>query len=222
MASVRVRAMDRVKFGSGFLCAGAYIARQTVLTAASCVDGYSASHLQVALGSVDLTRRYFVSDITSIRVHRNFTMSNPMSNNIAILRMRSRLENNNIRAIRWSAYLPSPPVSCRFYGWGQEKNLVSASLPVWDQTRCQNSHLGVFCAGNQNNGPALCPRNLGGPYVCNNRVIGIAIDDSGCGRQGTTGQFTSLQHHETWMRGNSAVNFSSMLLLIFCFSLKFL
>lgn len=209
VASVRLRQMDQMKFGSGFLCAATVITNFDVLTTASCVSQRQPSQLQVAFGRVELDNRNVVIDVRRISIHVNYTAANGLLNNIAVLRLSRNIRQRSGSRIRRNTNshiqpitLDNTPISnfgqCRFLAWGTANNLLmQATLPIIAQ--CGNTTNGVFCAGNVNNGPALCTRNLGGPLICNNRFSGFAIDDTGCGRPGTNGTFHSIAHHRQWI-----------------------
>jgi trypsin len=228
VASVRNRRQDS-PFGNGFLCAATIINNWYVLTAASCVYGQFANDLQVAMGNTDLSRRNLVINVQQITMHENFTRIDPLNNNLAVLRLSrsirsnsrgstSRNRNSQAQHIALATSSPTSPLSCPFFAWGERNNLLRANLPVWNENVCRNSTNGVFCAGNANNGPAVCHRNLGGPLVCNNRLTGFAIEDSGCTQPGRPGHFHSVHHHRDWILQVSKASFelkvSSVLLLI--------
>ena len=214
VASVRLRSADERNFGSGFLCAAAIINSWNVVTTASCVEQRSAEDLIVAMGNVNLTRRGFVTNVQHISIHANY--SDTFTNNIAILRLSANFRHNSRRRYRRNMntqiqfiQLDEVPLNqgstCYFFAWGSSNisgsndTLLRASLLIRDENICGNFSSGRFCAGNFNNGPALCYWNLGGPFVCNNRLTGFAIDDTGCGRPGTTGQLHSIRYYREWI-----------------------
>lgn len=211
VVSIRDRRRD-TPYGSGFLCAGTFISRHNVLTAASCVYGYRANDLQVSMGGTNLNLRYFYSNVNTITIHQNYSQLNPLNFNLAVLRISrvtsQRNSNRNperyIESIRLAENDPVTPDSCRFLAWGNGNSLLQANLPIWPSSLCRNESEGIFCAGNIANGPAVCPRNLGGPLVCNNILAGFAIEDSGCTQSGQTGYFHSVHHHREWILASKA------------------
>lgn len=219
VVSIRRRSTDQINFGNGFLCTATLINNWNVVTAAFCVTRRNPEELLVAMGNVDMTRRSFVADVERIYMHENFTDS--FHNNIAVLKLSTYFGQNsksfnwittNIQPIELSMKQPDYTESCSFLGWGSNDtlgnndNLLIATLPVWHENICGSNLNGRFCAGNVNDGPALCYRNLGGPFVCNNQLSGFAIDDSGCGRPGTSGQFHSISHYLEWIHQVSNVS----------------
>jgi secreted trypsin-like serine protease len=216
VASVRLKSKQ---FDSdyGFLCAATFIDHLNILTAASCVFGLKPSDLQVVMGSPDLFRKYFETKVTRITIHQSFNQSNPLQNNIAVLRLSRVTKQNNgnreinrfVENIKLAEATPTSSQSCQLFAWGVGNNLLQATLPVWQENLCRNSSAGTFCAGNLNNGPAVCPRNLGGPFVCNFKLAGFVIDDTGCRESGKTGQFHSVHHYRDWIKAVSNARFSS-------------
>ena len=200
VTSVRLRGRDSA-IGNGFLCAAAMINNLNVVTAASCVQGRQASELIVAMGHASLSRRDFYSRVQRITIHQNFSTLNPLNYNIAVLRLSrvttssgNRNQAQYVQSISMDTSIPTSPQSCQLYAWGTGSFLMQANLPVWQQSSCQNSTDGLFCAGNLNNGPSVCRRNLGGVYVCDFRFSGIVIEDSGCRQVGRAGHFHSVSY----------------------------
>lgn len=84
---------------------------------------------------------------------------------------------------------------------------MQANLSVWQENLCTNTSNGIFCAGNLNQGPAVCRRDVGGPFVCNNELSGFAIDDSGCTQEGAPGYFYSVSQDRDWISYVSKASF---------------
>lgn len=224
VASVRLRRLDRERFGSGYLCTATVINNWNVLTAASCVAPYNPSDVQVAMGDINLTRRSVVIRVRRFAIHPNFTQ-NRIGDNIAVLRLDQSIRggsrgstnrNMHIQPISLSDLSPNQSDSCPFFAWGNGNLLLRAVLPIRFDIDCGGP--GTFCAGNLNNGPAVCTRNIGGPFICSNRITGLAIDDSGCGQTGTTGRFISISHNREWISqvsvGSLKAKISTFLLII--------
>lgn len=236
-ASIRLRSSDDRSFGTGYLCAATIINNWSVLTTASCVARRNAVELAVAMGNPDLTWRNFVTNVQRISIHENFTQGDIFTNNIAVLRLsrnirqtnrrrNNRNTNSHIQPIGLSDFSPpSAPTACPVFAWGTGNILLRAVLPIWNVETCGNSSTGVFCAGNLNNGPAVCNRNLGGPMICNDRMTGFVIDDSSCNLPGRGGFFQSISQHREWIRQVSDANLTrklSPVLVIIALSVKFL
>lgn len=236
VASVRLRIADRFWFGSGYLCAGTVINDHNILTTATCVHKFRARHLSVVMGN---RNRNIKSDNTVIRhieqitIHPNFTSGDHMFNNLAILELTQSIRdfslfmqrdrNSHIHSIRLDTHIPLPGEFCLFIGWGFESpeayaisaNLLFAFMPIQSEKCVTNFKSDTFCAGNVNGGAALCHGNLGGPIVCNNGLLaGIAIDDSGCAQEGTTGYFQTISNYNEWITQVSSAKFSTKINLI--------
>ncbi|CRL02822.1 CLUMA_CG015866, isoform A [Clunio marinus] len=204
IASIRYRNLDH-SFGSGFLCAASVINNFNVVTAASCVYNMQPSQINVAFGRIDLNSRYVVINIAQIRLHPKFDISDIMNDNIAVVRVTRNIRANtnaHIQIINLDS-TPVIPSPCSFFAWGLENRLLRATIPV-NSENCHNQTDSTFCAGNVGGGPALCPRNLGGAYVCNSQLTGIAISVSGCTQPGTTGRLVAVNNYRDWILRGSA------------------
>jgi trypsin len=204
---------------NAFLCAATVINNWNVLTAASCVISHHSSNLQIVMGSTDLRRRDTVISVFRITIHPDYSQSNPLNNNLAVLRLSRSIRHNSygnpqVDSINLDYSSPAAPSTCLFIAWGVDHNLQQANLPVWQANLCGNSTNGMFCAGNLNNGPAVCSRNIGGSFVCNNRLSGIAIEDSGCSQVGTAGHFHSVNHYRDWILEVSNANLNTKISLV--------
>ena len=80
-----------------YLCGGTLINEDTVLTAAHCVDGVSASSIFVTVGEYDLTidTDGEERDITQVYVHNDYDDST-FQNDIALLRLKQNVETDTL------------------------------------------------------------------------------------------------------------------------------
>jgi secreted trypsin-like serine protease len=211
VAAIKYRRRDSNNY-DGFLCAATFVNRYNILTSASCVHGQDISLLRITMGGTNLNRRDFYSRVQRITIHPRFNHSDPLTFNLAVLRLASfnaqgnRNIHNYVQPINLADSTPDSPESCQLIAWGDDPNLKHADLPVWQQSLCPNASNGTFCAGNLNNGPAVCPNNLGGSFICNNQFAGFAIEDSGCNQQNRPGYFHSVDYHRDWILEVSKAN----------------
>jgi secreted trypsin-like serine protease len=75
-------------FGDTHICGGVIIGSKTVLTAAHCVDGSSASSLKVKYGGTDRTNLKVTIQVTQVTMHPNWN-TNTIDNDYAILRLQT-------------------------------------------------------------------------------------------------------------------------------------
>lgn len=223
VASVRLRSFEKHRFGSGYICTATVISTWNILTSASCVNQVPVNDLSVVMGNNNRnseTLRTVITNVQRVFIHPNFTRYNSLANNLAVLRLERNIRNgrrlilgrswnSHIQPISLEIRVPALSQNCRFFGWELNRlNLLTAILPVQNQTcirNTRNSSNDTFCAGNLPNcAPtfcsALCYGNRGGPLICNDGLIaGIAIDDTGCARENTTGYFQAISVHRQWI-----------------------
>jgi secreted trypsin-like serine protease len=177
-----------------YLCGGALIDSQHVLTAAHCVKSFFADELTVRLGDWDVNSRqelYQHADIglQSIFVHERFFPAS-LQNDLALLRLLRPVPLQELPQVA-PACLPDPGqdyagTQCWVTGWGQDAFRASGSLqarlqevdvPVVAARRCEAAlrrtglgarfrlHPGWLCAGGEA-GKDACSGDGGGPLVC--------------------------------------------------------
>ena len=163
-------------------CSGVLIDQSWVLTAAHCVQGMSATKIQVAVGAYDLTK--FTGSRTpvkSIRIHPQFS-STSLYNDIALVELGVPSAIQPIALFSGESVDKTPPSLLgklvTVLGWGLADTATSwyypailrqVSLPVVADSSCNDIYSNPvlpsqFCAGYYE-GKDACEGDSGGPAV---------------------------------------------------------
>ena len=163
-------------------CSGVLIDQSWVLTAAHCVQGMSATKIQVAVGAYDLTK--FTGSRTpvkSIRIHPQFS-STSLYNDIALVELGVPSAIQPIALFSGESVDKTPPSLLgklvTVLGWGLADSSTSwyypeilrqVSLPVVADSTCDAIYTypispAQFCAGYYE-GKDACEGDSGGPAV---------------------------------------------------------
>ncbi|XP_068218442.1 proclotting enzyme-like [Palaemon carinicauda] len=214
--------------GGSTFCGGSLISDQWVVTAAHCVDGMSASQLQVILGDHDTTvveTTELTLSVDNIIIHSGYD-SNTVDNDIALLHLQTSVgpfADERIMPI----CLPGNYISEDFIqeiatvtGWGtlqfqgvQSSVLMEVDLPIVD---CQNFEIiaddvtnNMICAYEE--GKDSCQGDSGGPLQLQldgkYHLAGLVSFGHGCGDLNSPGVYTKVTNYIDWIENNTGETF---------------
>ncbi|XP_045127267.1 transmembrane protease serine 11D-like isoform X2 [Portunus trituberculatus] len=220
------------KSSSKPFCGASIIASQWILTAAHCVNRYTANRANVVIGEHDwsITEDTPVTKIKAIKeviIHDGYN-DQTMNNDIALLKLETPIvfpTNNKVAPI----CLPSAgnlfeSVSAIVSGWGtltsggsQPDILNHVTVQTMTNEECKNKNYSsdditdnMICAGVSQGGKDSCQGDSGGPLVTDNatnsELIGIVSWGSGCAAEGYPGVYTRVTNYLPWIQektGNS-------------------
>ena len=203
-------------------CSGVLIDQRWVLTAAHCVQGMSASEIQVAVGAYDLTR--FTggrTPVKSIRIHPQYS-STSLYNDIALVELGVPSPVAPIALFSGESADNTPPSLLgrlvTVLGWGLADTATSwyypeilrqVNLPVVADSTCDAIYTypispAQFCAGYYE-GKDACEGDSGGPAVVqvDGKWVHAGIVSAGVSCQlyyGWYGKYTRTSAHLAFIR----------------------
>ena len=203
-------------------CSGVLIDQRWVLTAAHCVQGMSASEIQVAVGAYDLTK--FTggrTPVKSIRIHPQYS-STSLYNDIALVELGVPSPVAPIALFSGESNDNTPPSLLgrlvTVLGWGLADSATSwyypeilrqVNLPVVADSTCNAIYTypispAQFCAGYYE-GKDACEGDSGGPAVVqvDGRWVHAGIVSAGVSCQlyyGWYGKYTRTSAHLAFIR----------------------
>ncbi|XP_068147332.1 trypsin 3A1-like [Drosophila tropicalis] len=185
-----------------------------VVTAAHCTDGQNTNTIKVVVGTVDLSsddgQRF---DIKRIIVHQEYVA--PSKNyDIALLQLTEAVEfNENVRSIALPDehvfYLPNTIGTTCGFGYINEykqrtTQLRCVRVQLWGPEYCNGDNIprvtkNMICAGLPSGQQGSCPGDSGGPFVIDNKLVGIVSWGFGCGAVHRPTVYTNVPRLRKWI-----------------------
>ncbi|KNG47033.1 trypsin-domain-containing protein [Stemphylium lycopersici] len=195
--------------GSHF-CGGTLLNANTVLTAAHCAVGQSASSLTIRAGSLSRTSGGVTARVASIKVNPGYT-SSTFNGDLAIMKLATSIPTSSTigyATLPASGSDPAAGTTLTVAGWGTTSsggtslptNLLKVDVPVVSRSSCQASYgtsavtTQMFCAGLAAGGKDSCQGDSGGPIINKSTkvVLGAVSWGNGCAAPNAPGVYANI------------------------------
>lgn len=211
-------------------CGSSYIGGRYVLTATHCIEGMTASEIDVWIGGHDVTKpttgkRVKVAQIYAHEAYNGGTLDN----DIAILELVEDIQGVtpiNLITPELEAELIKDGFEFTLMGWGNTKNdgdrvfpkiLQEVNVPLATREQCVEAYGSaedggitdnMICAGYPEGGKDSCQGDSGGPMVFKHEdkwyQAGVVSFGEGCALPGYPGVYARVSQFNNWVAEKKA------------------
>lgn len=199
-------------------CGGSLISKRTVVTAAHCTYGSSASSMAIRYGTDKRSEsQYPIMKIAQIKQHENYNPET-IENDISLLILASEVQpSSNVAFIAIDENDAQPNEQVKVYGWGRisgssnalPEKLQVGTMSIVDQKTCNAKwgainaiKPGMICALDKTQ--SACNGDSGGPLVsAKGQLTGIVSwGPNNCPPGNYMSVFTRPSYYKTWIVKN--------------------
>ena len=198
----------------GHFCGGSLVREDWVVTAAHCVQGESASSIDVVIGlhNVNGTTGNRTVGVEQIIIHPQYS-GNSLNNDYALLLLDEPITDFEPIKLCTDTNHDEEPVMSTTMGWGATSSggsssnfLLEVDVPIDDSCgNYSNSEItnNMVCAGDSNGGEDSCQGDSGGPLIMTNsdgdyELIGIVSWGYGCAEPNYPGVYSKIHSRLNW------------------------
>ncbi|XP_017150769.1 trypsin theta [Drosophila miranda] len=207
----------QTKRGSHF-CGGSLVNKNTVVTAAHCLQGRTASKVYVRLGSTLYNEGGLVVSVRELAYNEKYS-SSTMEFDVGILKLAEDVEETeDIRYIELAKETPATGTPAIVTGWGSKcyfwcmtlpKVLQAVTVYIVDWQLCASDEYKygeiiydtMVCAYEKKKD--ACQGDSGGPLVAENKLVGIVSWGYGCASNLLPGVYASVPALRDWIVENA-------------------
>ncbi|XP_073844681.1 trypsin-like [Musca autumnalis] len=199
--------------GSHF-CGGSIVSEDVVVTAAHCMQSYSAHEFKVRLGSTNYNKGGDLVAVKSFKFHEGYNPKT-MVNDIAVVKLATPVrESAHVRYVQLAEKTPATGTPAVVTGWGTKCFLTCSSLPttlqevevdIVDEKACASEEFKygsmiqptMVCAYAVEKD--ACQGDSGGPLVSGGKLVGVVSWGIGCGKAGYPGVYADVPSLRSWV-----------------------
>ncbi|KAH9403630.1 hypothetical protein TYRP_014833 [Tyrophagus putrescentiae] len=206
---------------SSHSCGGSIISANWIVTAAHCIDGVSASSLNIRYNTLTHNSGGTMVKVSKVVKHPSYS-SSTIDNDIGLLKTATALvlgsTNANIIGLPAQGSDPTSG-SVTITGWGTTSSgasslptkLRTVTVPIVSRANCRSAYGAsaitdnMFCAGILNvGGKDACQGDSGGPVVdASGKLVGAVSWGRGCAQAKYPGVYTRVGNYINWINQNA-------------------
>uniref|UniRef100_A0A1I8N3F8 Peptidase S1 domain-containing protein n=1 Tax=Musca domestica TaxID=7370 RepID=A0A1I8N3F8_MUSDO len=198
----------------GHFCGGSIISEDIIVTAAHCLQRYTASQMRVRLGSTEYNSGGELVAVKSFRNHEGYNPTDKV-NDIAVIKLATPVrQSTKIRYVALAEKTPVTGTPAVVTGWGSKCYLLCLTAPtilqevevdIVDEKACASSEYKygseikktMICAYSVNKD--ACQGDSGGPLVSGNKLVGVVSWGRGCAKAGYPGVYADVATLRSWV-----------------------
>lgn len=200
-------------------CGGTLLNANTVLTAAHCAVGQSASSFTVRAGTLDRTSGGTVVKVSRITIHPSFS-SSTLDSDVAVFKLATGIPTSSTISYASLPEANSDPAAGAVHsvaGWGTTFSggsslpiaLRKVDVPIISRAECRADYSvsavtnNMFCAGFAAGGKDSCQGDSGGPIVDSRKVlVGVVSWGEGCAGANAPGVYARVSTLLSFVNSN--------------------
>ncbi|GKT86035.1 trypsin A chain [Colletotrichum tofieldiae] len=200
--------------GSHF-CGGSLLNANTVITAAHCSVGQSASSVSVRAGSLKRNSGGVLVGVSRIIVNPSYS-SSTYNNDVAIWKLSTSIPTSSTISYATLPAANADPVggaNVQVAGWHGSStipvDLRKVTVPIVSRTTCRSQYgtsaitNNMVCAGVSTGGRDSCQGDSGGPLVdASKTLIGIVSWGDGCAQANAAGVYARVSTLLSFVQAN--------------------
>lgn len=198
-------------------CGGSIISSNAILTAAHCLHENIIKRLSIRAGSTFRTHGGQIVGVQSVIIHKNYDPDST-ENDIGIVILKTSLDFSqpgvSVIELPDQDEIVTPGTIGTVSGWGTtvwnqsacSQWLLAVNVSTISHRECKNMYADIYdvsenmlCAGHWAGGRDSCSGDSGGPFVINNKLVGIVSWGEECGVPQYPGVYTHVSRYVKWI-----------------------
>ncbi|KAG8166276.1 hypothetical protein KVR01_004828 [Diaporthe batatas] len=203
----------------GHFCGGILLNANTVITAAHCTVGQTASNVKVRAGSLAWASGGTQVGVSALKAHPSYN-SAKIDFDVAVWHLATPIATSSTIGYATLPAQGNDPASgtqLTVAGWGflsetstaPPATLRKVTVPVISRATCQSQYgtsaitTNMFCAGLTAGGKDSCSGDSGGPIVDSSKtLLGLVSWGQGCAEPNFAGVYTRVGQFVDWINTN--------------------